>query len=253
MNINNDIDNNDDSFISNPSLKIDHVHLKVSNLENSIHFYQSILGFKVMDKEPKEDTVCLGPNSLSGDNDKSLSPSLFLTQTKNIKENTHPTNSIKKGAGLYHFAILLLERKHMASFLQHVQKNLDPQFYEGMADHAVSESIYIHDPDYNGIEVYRDRKPSEWRWIDENKVYMVTEPLDVQSLLNQHGNEKWDGLPIHTSIGHVHLHVSNLTKAKNFIKRRLAYTILQLISVLIFLRRMDIIIMLLQTLGLKQT
>lgn len=221
MNINDDIKINDDSFISNPSLKIDHLHLKVTNLENSIHFYQSILGFKVIYMEPKEGTVYLGPNPLSEDNDKSLSPLLVLTQTKNSRENTYPTNSTKKEAGLYHFAVLLPERKHLASFLQHVQKNLDPQFYEGMADHAVSESIYLHDPDYNGIEVYRDRKPSEWRWMDENKVYIVTEPLDVQSLLNQHGNGTWDGLPIHTSIGHVHLHVSNLTKAKKFYQETL--------------------------------
>lgn len=222
MNTNNKINNGVASFISNPSLKIDHVHLKVSNLNKSIHFYQSILGFKVMDMEPQIDTVYLGPKSFSGDNDKSLSSILILTQTNNDNKNTYPPSSIKRGeAGLYHFAILLPERKYLASFLQHVQKNLDPQFYEGMADHAVSESIYLHDPDYNGIEVYRDRKPSEWRWIDENKVYMVTEPLDVQSLLSQYGNEKWDGLPLLTSIGHVHLHVSNLVKAKKFYQESL--------------------------------
>jgi catechol 2,3-dioxygenase len=221
MNTINKIDNGE-AFISNPSLKIDHVHLKVSNLKKSIHFYQTILGFKVMDMEPKKDTVYLGPESLSGNNDKSLSSILILTQTNNDKKNTYSPNSIKRGeAGLYHFAILLPERQYLASFLQHLQKDLDPEYYEGMADHAVSESIYLHDPDYNGIEVYRDRKPSEWRWIDRNKVYMVTEPLDVQSLLSQHGNEKWEGLPLLTSIGHVHLHVSNLVKAKKFYQESL--------------------------------
>jgi catechol 2,3-dioxygenase len=218
MNINIDININgdDDAFVPDPSLKIDHVHLKVSNLKNSIHFYQSILGFNVIDTDPKEDTVYLGPQSVSGDNNK-ISPSiLILTQTNNDNKEIYQSNSQKKEAGLFHFAILLSERTYLASFLQHIQKNLDPQFYEGMADHAVSESIYLHDPDNNGIEVYRDRTPSEWRWLDQNKVYMVTEPLDVQNLLNQYGNEKWTGLPIHTSMGHVHLHVSNLAKAKKF-------------------------------------
>jgi catechol 2,3-dioxygenase len=51
-----------------------------------------------------------------------------------------------------------------------------------MADYAVSESIYIHDPDFNGIEVYRDIAPSEWKWRGYT-VHMVTEPLDVQGLL----------------------------------------------------------------------
>ena len=222
MNINNNINNNsakingDTTFVSNPSLKIDHVHLKVSNLEDSVHFYQSILGFNVIDKDPKKDVVYLGPTSLSDDNDKYSSSILVLTQTSKDKEKTNEQNGLKKEAGLFHFAILLPERKYLASFLQHVQKNLDSQFYEGMADHAVSESIYLHDPDNIGIEVYRDRKPSEWRWINENKVYMVTDPLDVQNLLDQFGDEKWFGLPIHTSVGHVHLHVSNLVKAKKF-------------------------------------
>jgi catechol 2,3-dioxygenase len=123
--------------------------------------------------------------------------------------------SIRKESGLYHFAILLPERKNLAAFLRHIQKNLDPQFYEGMADHAVSESIYIHDPDYNGIEVYRDRLPSQWKW-NGDKVYMVTDPLDVKDLFTQNPNEKWTVLPSNTTIGHVHLHVSNLNRSKQF-------------------------------------
>ena len=35
------------------NLKIDHVHLKVSNLERSLQFYRSILGFKIIRQESK--------------------------------------------------------------------------------------------------------------------------------------------------------------------------------------------------------
>lgn len=209
------------SFVSDPSLKIDHVHLKVSDLKNSIHFYQSFLGFNVIDMDSKEDTVYLGSQAAPDDDKKISPPILILTQTNNDSKVINQPNDLRKETGLYHFAVLLPERKYLAAFLQHIQKNLDPQFYEGMADHAVSESVYLHDPDNNGIEVYRDRKPSEWKWLEQNKIYMVTEPLDVQGLLSQHGNEKWTGLPLHTSIGHVHLYVSNLTKAKKFYQRSL--------------------------------
>jgi catechol 2,3-dioxygenase len=100
-------------------------------------------------------------------------------------------------------------------FLRHITNNLDSQYHEGMADHGVSESIYIHDPDFNGIEIYRDRSPSEWKW-NNNKVYMVTNTLNVEDLLSHNEKAIWNGLPSNTSIGHVHLHVSNLVKTKRF-------------------------------------
>ena len=160
----NDNDNNN-SFAINTSLKIDHVHLRVSNLKESVNFYQSFLGFKVLkDYSITNNTVFLAAssamdntnNTLSSVNKEKVSPLLVLNHTDKNNDNIK-LKSIKKESGLYHFAILLPERKDLAAFLSHMQKNLDPAFYEGMADHAVSESIYLHDPDYNGIEVYRDR------------------------------------------------------------------------------------------------
>lgn len=215
-NSNNSHVDTDNNFIANPSLKIDHVHLKVSDLQNSIDFYQSILGFKVLEDSLKDNTTYLG--LCKSEQDKP-SPLLNLSQIDKMdnSETTNPSH-IKREAGLYHFAILLPERKYLASFLQHIRVNLEPQYYEGIADHAVSESIYLHDPDYNGIEVYCDRRPSEWKWTGVNKIYMVTEALDVDNLLNNESYGQWNGLPMKTSIGHVHLHVSNLSKAKNFYK-----------------------------------
>ncbi len=203
----------DNIFISDPSLKIDHVHLKVSDLQKSIDFYRSILGFMVLENNSMENIVYLVSQGLGQDNHSSL---LVLNQIDSNDGFTTHSSNIKREAGLYHFAILLPERKYLSSFLQHIQNNLDPQYYEGMADHAVSESIYLHDPDNNGIEVYRDRKLSEWVWTSANKVHMVTEPLDMNNLLNSESYERWSGFPSKTSIGHVHLYVSNLSKAKNF-------------------------------------
>lgn len=197
----------------NPNLKIDHVHLKVSNLEKSLQFYRSILGFKIVRQEDK--TAFL---SSSINNDSSISL-VVLTEIKNIATPYKFQHKPRIAAGLYHFAILLPERRYLGYFLRHIQKNLDSEYYEGMADHAVSESIYIHDPDLNGIEVYRDRDPSEWKWKDHT-VHMVTEPLNVKDLSKESSdvNNEWNELPAKTSIGHVHLHVSNLAKAKRFYK-----------------------------------
>ena len=208
----------DHRFIANPSLKIDHVHLKVSDLQNSIDFYQSILGFRVLENGSGENMVYLVSQELAQDR---LSSLLVLSQIDSIHSVTSNPNKMKGEAGLYHFAILLPERKFLASFLQHIQKNLDPKYYEGMADHAVSESLYLHDPDNNGIEVYHDRHSSEWMWTGTNNIHMVTEPLNVKNLLNHESYGPWHGIPGKTSIGHVHLHVSNLSKAKNFYQDRI--------------------------------
>ncbi|HEY0580197.1 MAG TPA: VOC family protein, partial [Candidatus Nitrosocosmicus sp.] len=138
--------------------KIDHVHLRVSDLQKSTDFYQSILGFRVLKNESSLKTAVL---STTDSDNKITTPLLALTELQK-KDGVSHYSKIKKEAGLYHFAILLPERKFLASFLRHIQNNLDSQYYEGMADHSVSESIYIHDPDFNGIEVYRDRLHSEW-------------------------------------------------------------------------------------------
>jgi catechol 2,3-dioxygenase len=202
----------------NPNLEIDHVHLKVSNLEKLIHFYESILGFKLVRLESK---IAFLSSSSSENKDSSR----FLVVISELKDNAVSIfNHKPRIAGLYHFAILLPERRYLAYFLKHIQKNLNPEYYEGMADHAVSESIYLHDPDFNGIEVYSDRDPNKWKWKDHT-VHMVTEPLNVKDLFKEAivVDNKWNELPGKTSIGHVHLHVSNLVKAKRFY-----YDILQL-------------------------
>ena len=52
------------------------------------------------------------------------------------------------------------DRKSLASTYLAV-KNSGIQ-YDGFADHLVSESLYLRDPENNGIEIYRDRTASEW-------------------------------------------------------------------------------------------
>jgi catechol 2,3-dioxygenase len=84
-----------------------------------------------------------------------------------------------------------------------------------MSDHLVSEAVYLTDPDGLGIEVYADRARSEWPRAG-GALVMAVDPLDVESLLREAGNEPWTGAPAGTVIGHLHLHVGDLAEADAF-------------------------------------
>jgi len=117
-----------------------------------------------------------------------------------------------------------------------------------MADLDVSESLYFHDPDNNGIEVYRDRKQSEWVWTGAIKVQMVTKPLDINNLLNHESYGTWNGFPGKTSIGTFICMCQTSLKPKISIKICLVFTILHPILGRISLPQIDIIITLPSTL-----
>ncbi|MGB2954310.1 MAG: hypothetical protein WBB74_13095, partial [Gaiellaceae bacterium] len=84
--------------------------------------------------------------------------------------------------GLYPVAIRFPTRAALARVLKRVVDAGVP--LSGASDHGVSEAVYLRDPDDNGIELYRDRPPEQWpRPPDGNGVAMVTEALDLESLL----------------------------------------------------------------------
>jgi catechol 2,3-dioxygenase len=56
---------------------------------------------------------------------------------------------------------------------------------DGAADHGVSEALYLHDPDHNGIELYWDRPQALWPRDASGNIAMYTRPLDLQSLLRE--------------------------------------------------------------------
>lgn len=109
--------------------------------------------------------------------------------------------------GLYHVAWLLPDRAALGRFLAHVTR-LGVRV--GSADHLVSEALYLQDPDHLGVEVYCDRPRAEWTATD-GTVEMASLPLDARGLLQAAGGAPYDGLPAGTVIGHVHLHVGDLS------------------------------------------
>jgi catechol 2,3-dioxygenase len=195
------------TFRVHPSMRIGYVSLNVSDIQRSLEFYQSILGFRVLGR-PSNDKALL---STVGN------PSSHLVELLQRKDKESRRSAAVKSAGLYHFAILLPERKYLADMLQNLSDRRDQVHFDGVADHLVSEAIYIRDPDFNGIEIYRDRPHSEWRWWHNGtQLQMATSPLDTDDLLRESTEKRWKEMPAKTEIGHVHLHVRNLSKAMKY-------------------------------------
>jgi catechol 2,3-dioxygenase len=84
--------------------------------------------------------------------------------------------------GLYHVAIRYPTRAALADALRRVLAARIP--ISGASDHGVSEAIYLHDPDENGIELYWDRPQEDWP-RDGDGVAMFTRPLDLEALLRE--------------------------------------------------------------------
>jgi catechol 2,3-dioxygenase len=194
------------TFRVHPSMRIGYVSLNVSDIQRSLEFYESILGFRVLGRLSNDKALL----STAGN------PSSHLVELLQIKDKESRRSAAVESAGLYHFAILLPERKYLADMLQNLSDKRDQVHFDGLADHLVSEAIYIRDPDFNGIEIYRDRPHSEWRWSNGTQLQMATLPLDTDDLLRESTEKRWKEMPAKTGIGHVHLHVRNLSKAMKY-------------------------------------
>jgi catechol 2,3-dioxygenase len=121
----------------------------------------------------------------------------------------------RRATGLYHQAILFPTRLDLAHALARLAEARWP--LDGVADHLVSEAMYLSDPDGNGIELYRDRPRADWRY-DGGQLQMATLPLDLRNLAAE--LDAADGpqpaAPAGTVIGHVHLQVASIPDAEAF-------------------------------------
>lgn len=181
-----------------PALSLGPVHLSVADLGRSGRYYREVLG---LDFVP-------GPQGHAA-------VAAQGTELIRLREIKGAPPAPESGPGLYHFALLLPTRTDLANFARHVMAGRHR--IQGTADHLVSESFYLSDPDQHGIEVYADRPRSAWHW-DRNTVRMAVDPLDLKALLLEPeiAPIRETGLPAGTVIGHVHLRVADLAATQGF-------------------------------------
>ncbi|MDK1375609.1 MULTISPECIES: VOC family protein [unclassified Sinorhizobium] len=178
---------------------VDRSHLVVQDLPMVSAWYQRILGLTPIETSAKGETLGVAGKPL-------------LTLTTEGNAARAPRNA----PGLFHTAFLVPNRRELGHWLAHAaQHNIRLQ---GASDHLVSEAIYLSDPEGNGIEVYRDRPRGEWTYQPDGTVAMSTLPLDLQALYDEAPKDHWDGLAEGTTIGHIHLQVSDIPQADAFFR-----------------------------------
>ena len=151
-----------------PGTRIGHVHLKVADLDRALAFYCGVLGFELQQRFGTQAAFI----SAGG-----YHHHIGLNTWESLGGNPPAPGT----TGLYHTAILYPSRAALADALRRVTKagiQLD-----GASDHGVSEALYLHDPDQNGVELYRDRPQAEWPKDAHGGLAMFTRRLDLNDLL----------------------------------------------------------------------
>jgi len=152
--------------------RIGHVHLKVSDIERALGFYQGLLGFEIMARYGTQAVFI----SAGG-----YHHHIGLNTWYSKGAGPAPKNS----TGLFHTAILYPTRKDLAAVLKRLMDANYP--FTGFADHGVSEALYLDDPDGNGVELYWDKPKEQWPFDKDGNLNMYTEHLDLESLLAEIG------------------------------------------------------------------
>ena len=185
-----------------PDTHMGPVALTVADLARSLAFYEQIIGLRLLAQEEEngETTAVLGTDT---------AVLLRLTENKAAKRVTNTT-------GLFHFALLLPTRRDLALVFRHLAQT---GVSLGASDHLVSEALYLDDPEGNGIEIYADQPREAWP-RQAGRIQMDTKRLNVPSLLSELAEEGdtavFSRLPNGTKMGHVHLRVANIPRAKQF-------------------------------------
>lgn len=185
------------AWIIDPATRVGLVRLSVGNLDRSLGYYQHNIGLAVLDYDSHSATLGAGGT-----------PLLHLRELPGARV-------VRRATGLYHFALRVPTRLDLAQVIKHLWEG--ETRVGGASDHLVSEALYLSDPDGHGIEIYCDRPRDTW--YDVNGTFrMGTEPLDLESILGELGASApgWNGMPVGTDMGHIHLQVADVSAADRF-------------------------------------
>src|SRR5256885_14930871 len=169
------------------------VCLVVADLDRVQRFYEHAIGLRPLERI--QDRVRLGVDG--------------TTALVELDGRPDAPRRQRGTTGLFHLAVLLPSRADLARALRRV--DAAGWRFTGASDHLVSEALYLHDPEGNGIEIYRDRPRDQWRFAN-GELQMSTLPLDGEGLAGEleADHARGDGVPPETRLGRGQLNVGGL-------------------------------------------
>jgi catechol 2,3-dioxygenase len=174
------------------------VALRVSDLDRSIDWYERVVGLALRERE----------------NGASLGAPDGGPVLLELRQADQPGMAPRAAAGLFHTAFRYPTRAALGAALERIVSGRES--FTGASDHAVSEALYLDDPDAIGVELYWDRPREQWPPPRPgDKVFMTTEPLDPEGVLGAAEGDLPDAAN-GVDVGHVHLKVADVEDAVAF-------------------------------------
>ncbi|MFL5925324.1 MAG: VOC family protein [Gaiellaceae bacterium] len=185
-----------------PALRLGAVHLTVSNLDNSVAWYERALGLRVHRRDEHEAELGDGAETLV------------------VVHEDPEARPAGRHAGLYHYALLYPSREELARAALRLFATRTP--IQGASDHRTHEAIYLPDADGNGIELAADRPREEWP--PDLGYQHGPAPLDFDALLaTVAGEQPSERVGEGMRVGHMHLHVGDVDEGLAFYRDLLGF------------------------------
>lgn len=156
-----------------PAVRVGHVHLQVADLDRAIAFYRDALGLAVTAdaRQVGVPMVLLA----AGDYHHHIGLNTF--------ESTGAALVPPRHTGLYHIGLVYPDRRELARAIRRLLDRGVP--LDHGSDHGATVSVYLTDPDGNGVELYYDRPRQHWHDPDGHPV-LKAERFDPHELTPDH-------------------------------------------------------------------
>ncbi|WP_128544125.1 VOC family protein [Larkinella soli] len=152
--------------------RIGHVHLRVADLDRAVAFYRDLLGFTLTVYGP--DFGLQAAFLAAGGYHHHIALNTWIS-----KDGTPPPRG---HTGLHHVAIVYPDRQALARAVRRLLENGYP--IDEAQDHGGTVSVYLRDPDGNGLELYYDLPQTAW-YDAGGRLVMKADRIPVEQLLEE--------------------------------------------------------------------